>query len=272
MKDKSNSDKHLERYIPKENSEQKQRFQVIHDEQAVKQEPVPHKVSVFHHPKKKKKRKNTAFLLFIFTVLAASTIGILFGMGMLQMFVTIDDGSAANSTPEVSQPAVNPNSETNLYQLPILSGYVLQAGVFSERENAIEWQESFTDTNIPALLWEKDGQHFLFAGIYETEDAAKIKASEQIEQLELFVKPWSTSEKELELTTEEQEWLTKFHEVWNTTMVAKDRQSFSDLVDNAPNSEYINEMIDYIKTDQVENVEQFYLDLIYLYEQIGKDI
>src|SRR5699024_8804116 len=101
----------------------------------VKQEVESNKISVFHAPKLKKKRKKRSLISILLTILAASIIGVLFGVGVLQMFVVLNDQTTAGETAqEVSRPAAagEQESQTTLFQIPKLSAYIVQAGVFSE--------------------------------------------------------------------------------------------------------------------------------------------
>src|SRR5699024_8868740 len=111
--------------------EDKQPFHhIVHDENTVKQEFESNKISVFHAPKLKKKRKNRSLISTLLTILAASIIGVLFGVGILQMFVVLNDQPAASEiTQNISQPTAAGERErkTTPFQIPKLSAYIVQA-------------------------------------------------------------------------------------------------------------------------------------------------
>lgn len=272
MNNKQNNDDAFERFMNIENSDQAKRLQVVQNEQTYKKEYVPDEIPVFHQPKKKKSRNTPAFLIILFTILAACMIGLLFGYGVLQMFIFVDDNTVA-SVPisEVRQPVVT--SETKTFTAPQLTGYILQAGVFSERVNAVEWQENILPSNIPSIIWERDTQYYLFTGVSDTEDIAKLKVNEfEGLGLELYTKQWSTSQMDLELTNVEAEWLEDFQTIWSHTLMAKDTDAFTELAQESPNSVILQDLTNYIESNKNSDVEQFYLELMYLYNQLSKDV
>ncbi|MHA6252115.1 hypothetical protein [Oceanobacillus sp. CAU 1775] len=269
MNNKQNNDDEFERFMNIENQDPAKRFQIIHNESMEKKEYNPDTIPVFHQPKKKKRRNSSAFLLVLFTVLAASMIGLLYGYGALHMFAFMDDDTTASvEVKEVSQPVSV--AETESTALPELSGYVLQAGVFSTEENAIDWQVNTLPDHIPSFIWEQDTQYYLFSGIFETEELAKIKASEyQDTNLEFYTKKWTTTNSELQLTTEEKVWLEELLAVWNSTIMVKDQTAFGDLTQKIPASTTLGFLSNYLKSNENKNNDEFYLEIMYLYNQLG---
>lgn len=272
MNNKQDNEDAFERFMNIENNDPAKRLQIVHNEHANKKEYVPDEIPVFHQPKKKKSRNIPAFLMILFTILAACMIGLLFGYGVLQMFIFIDnDTTASVPVSDISQPVAT--SETNAFTMSELSGYILQAGVFSERENAMEWQENVLPSNIPSIIWEQDAQFYLFTGVFETEDIAKLKATEfGGAELELYTKQWATSQADIELTNAEASWLEEFQAIWIRTLTAKDTSAFTELIQEIPGSVILQDLTKYLSSNKDSEVEQFYLESMYLYNQLSKDV
>lgn len=255
-----------------DNNDPAKRLQIVHNEHTSRKEYASDEIPVFHQPKKKKSRNTSAFLMILFTILAACMIGLLFGYGVLQMFIFIDNDTAA-SVPvnDVSKPVAA--SGASPHTMSQLSGYILQAGVFSERENAVEWQDNILPSNIPSIIYEQDMQYYLFTGVFDTEDIAKLKATEfGNEGLELYTKQWATSQADIELTNDEALWLEEFQAIWSRTLMAKDTTAFTALIQEIPNSVTLQDLTNYISSNINNDVEQFYLESMYLYEQLSKDV
>src|SRR5699024_3849241 len=59
------------------------------------------------------------------------------------------------------------------YTLEPIHTYVLQGGVFSEKENAQQLAKKFQKNHINTIRWKRDQQFFLFAGIASTNEQAE---------------------------------------------------------------------------------------------------
>lgn len=249
-------------------------IQVVYDGNAVKNNQEKQNIHVFQRPEIKRKPQKKRFMPVLLTVLCASAIGVFFGMTILKLFVSMDDEPIAegNHTDEtVTASAASGSTEKKHYDIPQLSGYVLQAGVFMEKENAEEWLNYYETNQLPVIIWEQDTQYYLFTGIYPTEEAAKNQAGElKASGYDVFAKSWSTTSGEIELGEEEAEWLNKFAEEWPVSLSAKKPESLIESVNAVPSSEQFAGIRN--KLQEQVSAEQFYLDIFKLYEQLGKDI
>ncbi|GEM_PF-6571400 len=249
-------------------------FQAIYDGNAVKHNQEK-KVHVFHRPETKRKSQNARFIPFILTTVIASVVGVFLGMTILKLFVFMDDEPVAenNYSEEITSAVPDENMETDGYEVPALSVYMLQAGVFMDKDNAEEWLSYYETNQLPHIIWEQNNQYYLFTGIYSTEDEAKLEAEEWKEEgYEIFVKPWSTSDGGMNLTAEEGKWLKQFVDVLQTSLQEKDIEDLIETTSNAPASEQLADLLHKIQAGEGDSREQFYLDIFYLYEQLGKDI
>ena len=254
----------------KEDTEQKPIFRVVQSGNAVKKEIEGERIPTYYRPSSNKPVRNKRLIPIFLTILSASVVGIVLGLILMQMFVVLEDHPVAenSSAPTVASTSGDQNT---LSQLPVLSGYVLQAGVFTERDNAEEWLTTYETNNIPGIIWERDAQYFLLTGIYATEAEAKLKATEyKADGYDIFAKPWSTTEKEINLTDAEGKWVNTFQETWNTSLTGKDVESLVALHASAPETEQFGNLLSQLETEANTGNDQFYLDLMYTYEQLNK--
>ncbi|MFC2948487.1 SPOR domain-containing protein [Virgibacillus sediminis] len=265
-----------------------QQAAVLEDSEEDPAEPL---TMVTDHQKKKKQTGRGRFSRFhlwrpvLLAGISAIGIGSVLGFVMLRMIAGIDAGVPQNG----SLPAGTVDTEEQEAQSKEgsrtpegLEAFVVQGGVFGNRENAEEWAGKFSTAGVPQVIWLRDGQYFLFVGAAETEDAA-TRLSEKMEsqQLETFVKEWETGQAEVELTDTESEWLLSFEEVWQSNLarlpdaVSVDIDSWEKLLETFPDeSEKLSSLRDEIssqkdrfKQQDVEGAQQALLNLWYQYEQ-----
>lgn len=181
-------------------------------------------------PKKKKSFAFPALKRFILTVVSAAVIGLGLGFVMLRLFAGIDGQYASEEAFKVipsqqedespSVPTTSSNKTDNQNDQPVppsnntesaavmldgQSSFVIQAGVFSTYDKAVEWQTELNASGITTFIWERDGQHYLFSGIGSTKEKTKeMAAIIEGKGYDMFVKPWTTPT--LEVKSEEQ-WL-----------------------------------------------------------------
>lgn len=273
--ERMNKDQEKNHQFDRKAQEQKHPFQAVYDGNAVKNNQEREKVHVFHRPEIKRKSQHSRFMPFILTIVVACVISIFLGMTILKLFVFMDDGPVAedNHSEETTAAVTGGNTETNVYDIPEVSGYVLQAGVFMEKDNAEEWLNYYETNQLPNIIWEQDNQYYLFTGIYPTEEAAKLRAEElKAEGYEIFAKPWSTSGGEINVSADEAKWLDQFVEALQASLQKKEAQILAETAKDAPDSEQLAELLKKIQEGEGSNADQFYLDTFYLYEQLGKDI
>lgn len=233
---------------------------------------------------KKRPGKVQSFKPLVVAVISAIMIGSLLGFFMLRLFVGVEGemvGGAADADQSQNAMGVaDDNSSSSVAEstsvpLESLQAHVLQAGIFSEEANAVEWADGYIAEGIPMMIWEQDNQYFLLAGIAATKEQAKqIADSLQAKgSVDIYVKEWSTSSGEVELTAEEQEWMSEFQDVWQTSLANWSEQqnlsmeTWNELTDTAPES---TETLAPLLTSINESDEQGtqLLQWMYDYEQL----
>lgn len=200
----------------------------------------------------------------LIAIFSALTIGALLGFIMLVMFKGVGDQPP-------SQSAVTNNSEENennnddqneemeqggddLVNVQDVQAYVLQSGVFSEMENAKEWKKPYQDAGQPTVIWERDGEYYLFAGISATRQQGKDDAEELSKSdLDIFVKEWNIKASKVNVTEDESDWIHSFQTLWEETL-----QSVSE--DNGMLVDQWKQFIDQ-ESSQSENILSFQSEL-----------
>lgn len=177
---------------------------------------------------------------------SAIFVGTIIGFILFRMFVQVDTPASAGNPTQGTTPVAQPEkeeAESDIVtgSLDSLETYIIQAGIFSELENADPLIESLTSLDIPTVFLEKDGQFYLMAGVGPSEDAVKsLAASLANNQADLYVKKWSTEAREIEMTEAESAWITEFQSFFDEQLKQADlNQPIADeeitvLVDKAP--------------------------------------
>lgn len=219
--------------------------------------------------------KKSLIKSFVMPIISAVIIGSLLGLVMLNLFANLEDNqvdTVNNSVPVTTNHSNDdkntatdkPQDSETSFTLEKLNGYILQAGVFSEKENAMTWSESYTKAGFPITIWERGGQYFLFAGLTKTKEQADLFANEiATHGLDIFIKEWGTVEKDIEVTKEEQMWIQSFYELWETTLLAMDEQkvfpkeAWDELANKPLSSETLLPLIKSIKGLPQANTDSF---------------
>lgn len=253
----------------KGSSDRKHVFRVVQEGSAVKREVEEEQIPVYYRPHPVTKRKSGWLTPVIVTIASAGVIGTILGILMLQLFVGMENDQAVSVNQTTAAPAASsPVGEAAAEQLSKLSTYVLQAGVFSKRANAEEWQAIYEAANEPTFMWEKDNQFYLFVGIHGTEQNAKQKAEElKASNYDVFAKHWETAEREINLSAAESEWLGEFREAWEMAVTTKEKAQLLEL-DVALDSSILTGLMEMLK-DHEKNLDVFYLELMYAYDQLN---
>lgn len=240
----------------------------IEDGSAIRKEVENEFTPVHYRPKKAKDKSWLAPVLL--TVLAAGAVGTFLGIFMIHLFTgieneqTVQDSSA--STVVTAQGTDNQVQAEQ--QLPPLAAYVLQAGLFENRENAEEWRQSYMSAGEPAFIWERDGQYFLLIGISSTKEQAKQRAVElQDEGFDVFVKEWKTSGKRLELTEGASEWIDQLGKVWEEALTVKEFTPLVNHLENIPKADELRNLVEAL-SEQTEDIEVYLLQVMQAYDHL----
>lgn len=168
------------------------------------------------------KKARGAIKPIVLAIVAAVIIGSVLGFIMLNMIAGIDDNASKTGGQQTAA-----NADTDDKEHPdaageeVMSAYVLQGGVFTEKENADKWAEKFTQAGFPAVIWEKESQYYLLTGIADSEEQAKEQAGEmQSSELDAFAKEWETAEMDETLSETEIGWLGDFQSQWSHTLTS----------------------------------------------------
>lgn len=171
------------------------------DEQAASAEPETEnewgslkKSKVYPLPLKNKSKSRSPLKTILVSSVTALLISFGLGFILLRMFVSITDDTAPGQV-QSTIPAVaeeNETSDSSTVGTFSLQGFVVQAGVFSTEEKANEWKMKLTASAVSSIIWQRDGQYFLFVGSGTTEsDAEQIASDLQGRDIETYVKPWT---------------------------------------------------------------------------------
>lgn len=158
---------------------------------------------------------------------SAVMIGMILGFFMLNMFTQFGNSSQQQGSHIDAIGLVENQEDTDEDGLQInevqtvsttieaFRGFVLQAGVFSTKENAELGAASYHEHGFSTLIWERDQQFFLFSGIAQSQEQAKGLVSDyEAYGLEVFVKEWTTPDITIQLTSEEKDWLDTLIGLW----------------------------------------------------------
>lgn len=178
-------------------------------------------------PKLKKKRSKNSFNFRINSIgrfksyiIAGSTaliIGAILGFIMLNMLTNVDQITSDGKQPVAA--SNDENQERKHQEIDEMNAYVLQLGVFGEKENSEHWREKFKEKDVPVINWEFEDQYYLLTGVSSTEQELDQQMDEMKEDdMEAYKKNWTTSASEIYVTDEELEWLTLFQANWQASL------------------------------------------------------
>ncbi|WP_067727275.1 SPOR domain-containing protein [Oceanobacillus damuensis] len=243
--------------------------------------PVLSGVNKYNASKKKKKSRIYFSKPMLFAILSAIIVGTVMGFAMLRIFVDVEaesDGQPLNNQPPITAANENASAEkASPFSMDPLEAYILQAGVFSEKENAEKWAAEYTDKGIETIIWNRDNQFYLLAGIAPTKEKAVYIADELKtgNSIDLFVKEWSTIAGEAPLNVEEQEWVGHFQDVWKDSLSNMNEgqsnsiDNWSNLMDRKPNqSDILAPLVTSIGDSSREGNPIQLLQWMYHYEQM----
>lgn len=225
----------------------------------------------------------------LIVIASALLIGSMLGFMMIKMITNFEPD--LNEEPLVANASLKDNdtkeaNPTDLETLHLdkIHAFVLQVGVFSEVENANEWEATFKEADIKTFIWEREGKHYLLAGIAPTKDQAQIMATRIKEaNFDVFIKEWETNEVEKQVTLEEEKWIKSFLGSWDKTLQSFNDQEhlestvWDELISHFPKESTSivslietlnNSAIQEINKRDEQDIQYFLLDLWYHYESI----
>jgi stage II sporulation protein B len=215
-------------------------------------------------------------------VISALIIGSLFGVILLRMFVTMDGSPELGNNPNpaavtAEEPAEENNEDTsvqdtNTVEFEPITANVLQGGIFSENENASAWALNFEELDIPVMIWNRDDQYYLFAGVKSSgEEASQAAAELETGELEIYSKEWSTPPLEISLNANEEEWLKSYLSWWNEALSSSEDTTtqLEQLKESIPDgNERLKPLYDEL-IDVNEINEKILLELWHVYDSLN---
>lgn len=145
-------------------------------------------------------------------------IGITFGLIFLSM-VKQEEPAMANTLHMTTTDDEENTTDVNTYAIESFYFYVVQAGVFSEEENAQALVDELHALSYPAYIWERENQYFVLAGIEQTEERAGTLTDKMKEDgIDVFVKQWDMEVKASQFSEEDIVFLQNFLDLWNETV------------------------------------------------------
>lgn len=162
-------------------------------------------------------KKKSKLQVLLITTLSAVVLGVIIGAVMLKLLTSFDaEETEVNATGQTSAALAEKSV--------LLTAYVLQGGVFSEKKNAEKWVKKYNKQGVPAVLWEREGNFYLFAGAAPAENQAREQAKKiNSKKLDIYVKEWTAPIAKGTLLTAEKEWLKEFQAVWSNALQKTDR-------------------------------------------------
>lgn len=154
----------------------------------------------------------------VLAIAAGLIVGSVFGLTILH-YVTNDGakatmseeqtiGQAVNSSPQVSD-------EHERLEVTVPDFYVIQIGLFHERENASMKKRQLQRRNIETFIWQRQDEYFLLHGPFSTQSKAQTANERlQAESVQSFVKEWQIIEPDIEVTTKEADYLDQYVQLW----------------------------------------------------------
>ncbi|MFC0415861.1 SPOR domain-containing protein [Cytobacillus solani] len=141
----------------------------------------------------KKNNRNGLLSSVFLTVFFAILLGTSFGLLLLKLVITeneipVDQPVIAEPTPEKTEDTSA--RETGSIALDPLSTFIVQGGVFSNKEAADQMKEGAIQLGAPAQVVEMNGQAILYVSAADSiEHAKEIGAQLKTKGIEVFAKP-----------------------------------------------------------------------------------
>ena len=200
--------------------------------------------------KKKKTPFFTRYKSLIISAVTAIAIGSGLGLIIMNMFLDLDPEAfgqhenSTNHTVATANEAVDQTDKTEVrLQIPRLQGYVVQAGVFSTKENAKTFFDSqLSSFDLTYSLWKQEDQYYIFVHVAGDEASSKQFHQSTLESDENFYsgKPWSTEEFTLDLDQASSEWMESFPRVFTNIMSTGDMEEWDKWLKEKPEKTHSN--------------------------------
>lgn len=214
------------------------------------------------------------FKMIIWTIIASLLVGLFFGYTILKIVLSDEQTTKANIQTTNEQ---KENEIFNQVTLPGFSFFVVQAGVFSNKDNATDFGEEIEEIKLSHVVRQAEEQYFVWLSILPDENSAnKWVKSIKKKKIDVIIKPWDIPSATIELREKEEEWLVTFTELLSDAIQTNevDRQKFQQVV--AQENEISTfkkwyEELQMIISQENLSSEQLLLQIIVHYEKFKKD-
>lgn len=165
--------------------------------------------------------KRLIFNKIMLAIVAGLLVGSLFGLTSLR-FLT--DNSDAHVFQEQSfmkeqQSQASTSDTFTKVNVDVPSVYVIQVGLFHERENAELRKRQLERGKVATFIWQRNGEFFLLHSSHSSESKAK-QMNEQLHDgsLEAFVKQWDIPTMNKRITADELQFIEQFVHIWEQSL------------------------------------------------------
>ena len=228
-------------------------------------------------PFRRRIRKVTAHRQFkplLLTVGASIFIGVTFGFIVLQMVNQEEEQDVENV--QATALSVEETAE-NTIDLPAITVFVHQGGVFTNAENAEQYSKELQQAKVPFIQRESDEQYFIWMNIANSEQEAKSLAEKMDKQgIDMFIKEWEVPATTVALDKNTGTWLRSFLDLYDTSLETStiDAPSWQAILEQDDLPEQLHDWQADLQQlfEDKQSDDQLLLDVLVHYENLLKDI
>lgn len=225
---------------------------------------------------------NMAWKKILFSAVSALVIGTVIGLTMIRLFASSEIApTEVTQVPTVDKDDLqieekdNPTDQTEPITIPQLQGFVVQLGIFSDEVNAEMMIQGLEITDITPIVWQQDGEYFVFGGFSSSEEKAKEVASKlEAQGVESYVKKWEAAEKQVAFNEADTEWVQNFIQLLQTSIEQGNisQEEWKKMGETEVNSEHLTPLINSIQSEvaAINTSEQANLFLLSIWHQLGQ--
>lgn len=221
---KESIDESFDWIIPESSENDIEEFKMVSQHKTKK--TGPKKLISFSTKMKKKNDRSLApiFVSAFFAILIGTTIGI----SMLKLVNTTEPvEKAGTKTPVVEEKGKSETKaaagKTTSAVIGQLTAYVIQGGVYTSKDGAKETSRQITAKGVPSQVVELNGQHYIFLGVADSSETAKLLGNQYKEKgvEDPFPKSLLLKEKKVtDITDKEKAFLETVPSIYETLSLA----------------------------------------------------
>lgn len=157
----------------------------------------------------------------VLAVVAGLIVGSIFGLTSLHLLTDNSDAHVFQEQPSSKEQPTQTSSTDTLTNITfnIPSVYVIQVGLFHERENAELRKRQLQRGKVTTFIWRRSEQFFLLHSLHSDESKAKqINEKLHDDSVEAFVKKWDMPKTTKRVTSGEQQFIEQFARLWEQSL------------------------------------------------------